>query len=235
MWEPRHWPFCTGGNIGIQQGPPVISPLEQMPGLVGSSDFMHSDRSPALCLPFSPWSLCSSFQLERAGGSGPGEVILTASRLTHLGPYAVLKPLNCQLIHTKSKVSLIQLGRKYEPWIKRHFPHTSPHTEINIFLHHTLLKLLKEAPAIFPCPGEEFYYKGGQNRPLKTPTRDGGRGGGKIVSSRCKIIDWEWPRQGEQLRPGQGGGGWQGVSATPFPSKVGNSVVKAIRWFEPWK
>lgn len=61
--------------------------------------------------------------------------------------------------------------------IKQAFPpHFALHG-INIFLYHTPLKLLKEAPGIFPCPGEEFYYKGGQHWPLKTLTRDPGNGG----------------------------------------------------------
>lgn len=77
----------------------------------------------------------SFFQSESVDRGGPGWVKAPHCFLNwHLGPYSILKPLSSQQTGTKSKVELIPLGRKYEPWLKRQPPlpthtHTFPHTK----------------------------------------------------------------------------------------------------------
>lgn len=50
----------------------------------------------------------------------------------------------------------------------------------------------------------------------------------ETVIYECKITDNKWFRQAQQFNL------LKGVSVTPFSSKVGGSVVKAIRLFETW-
>lgn len=135
-------------------------------------------------------SVCSSFQLERAGVCGPGGgLVKVPPLLSKLTPWALvcLKSLNCQLHHAKSRVELIQLGRKYEPQLNRHFPpHFAPRG-INIFLFHSPLKLLKKVQQYFHAQGKILLQRWA-NWALENSNK-GSWKWQKIVSCRCKVID----------------------------------------------